>query len=163
MDVKANNVRKVAVEFYRLLRRRNFDTDSFIIIGGAALVLYSLLEKTPDIDITTDRKSLYRLKKVPFRSCEKTLTLLRVRKNKVDYEIGLPPEFDLVKPWYVKERIAIEDVFVNVRPRYLLKADCELQVRIVEDIARGIDVEPSVFRAYVKYKTRLERLSESNQ
>ena len=59
MNVKANNVRKGAVEFYKLLTRRNFDTDSFIIIGGAALVLYGLLEKTSDIDIITDRKSLY--------------------------------------------------------------------------------------------------------
>jgi hypothetical protein len=43
----------------------------------------------------------------------------------------------------------------------LLKRDCEIQVRIAEDAAREIDEEPSVFESYVKYKRRLERLSES--
>jgi len=161
--MRANKVRKGTVEFYKLLERKNFDTNRFIVIGGAALVLYGLLEKTSDIDIITGRKSLYKLKKVPFRSCEKTATLLRIHKGDVNYDIGLPAEFDLAKPWYMKERIAMGDVNVNLRPKYLLKADCEMQLKIVEDAAREIDEKPSVFESYAKYKTRLERLSQSKQ
>lgn len=162
IDVRAPTVRRGAVEFYKLLERKNFDIDRFIVIGGAALVLYGLLEETSDIDIITGRKSLYRLKRLRFRSCEKTSTVMRIRKDNINYEIGLPGEFDLAKPWYMKERIAIEDAFVNLRPKRLLKADCEIQLKIAEDLARSIHEEPTVFESYVKYKTRLERLSGLN-
>lgn len=50
-------------EIIKTLKKYNFNPKKYLIISGAALVLYGLREETPSIDITTTKEYLKELLK----------------------------------------------------------------------------------------------------
>ena len=43
------------VEIIKILKKYNFDTDKYIVISGASMVLQEIKEQTTDIDIAVDK------------------------------------------------------------------------------------------------------------
>ena len=50
-------------EIIKLLKKYNFNPNKYLVVGGAALILYGLRDKTNTIDITTTKSYLNELLK----------------------------------------------------------------------------------------------------
>lgn len=154
----AYEVKEKVADFYRHLHQKGFDTEYIILIGSAALVLHGIEDHAADIDILIPRRekfaelqSLFNKKSCPFS----------YNKNGTKYQIGLPHDFTLVRPYDAKETVKIENICINVRPLSLIARDYEVYIEGFHQAAKSIDKPLSFFSdlpLYIKYKTRLEKL-----
>lgn len=159
--MQAHEVKERIVDFYRFLHQKDFDTEYVILIGGAALVLHNIEDRTGDIDILISRRK-------KFKELQNLLNRkgcpISYEKNGIKYQIGLPHDFALVRPYDKKEIVKIENIKVNVRPLHLIAHDYEDYIKSWEETAKSINEPISTlndfFPPYVKYKLRLEKLQK---
>jgi uncharacterized protein (UPF0210 family) len=156
----ADKVRERVVDFYKSLHEKGFDAEDIILIGSAALVLHGVESYAADIDaLVPSRRKFAELQRL-FNddSCP-----ISYEKNGTRYQLGLPHDFYILKPYNAKETVKVENVKVNLRPLRLIARDYESYVRSLEEAAKRIGEPLSVlddFPPYVKYKARLEKLKK---
>jgi len=153
-----DEVMENVTDFHRFLRQEGFDTEYVILIGSAALVMYGLENQAADIDVLIPHKKKFtRLQSLfNFEKCP-----ISYDRNGIKYQIGLPHDFNLVRPYNAKEIVTVGDVNINVRPLHLIARDYEVYLKEKEAAAMRIGEPLSVlneFPPYAKYKERLEKL-----
>lgn len=156
-------VEKNVANLYKELLDAGLDTDNFIVIGGTASVFHGIEEKTKDIDILcTDKKYLAQIKSL-FKPETAYDTFITFYRNGIEYNIGLPQEWNLTKPYNAREAKFVDDIKINVRPRKLIEKDLEDELQKIERGFARINATYALQYStyYIKHKTRLEKLKEA--
>jgi len=155
--MKNEELRINLLNFYKFVRMKGFDPAKFILIGSAALVIYGVEDEANDIDILVPRREDFvKLQKL----FNKNNCPISYTKDGVTYQMGLPHDFNLTKPYNAKKVVKINDEMINIRPPSLLARDYESYLNSLEIAAREINELSALpeFPLYTKYKLKLEKL-----
>ena len=158
MNVKS--VIKGTKDFYTMLEERGLNSDTFIIFGGAALVLHGMEKTTSDIDILTLDKKYFKQLKNYLAPCIATKTFINYERKGIEYQIGLPEEFNIVQP-EAKEERTFDGIKIYLRPLHLLYADQKAHKESLEkDFSEVGETPADLKKHYSRYRKILRRLKK---